>query len=57
MPVPIPVRTTASQKRAAPGRSSVEGMASPLGIDGVPGVVNAISAFLSLASFFQRTKI
>jgi hypothetical protein len=46
MPVPIPVRRTASQKRAAPGRWSVEGIASRLSVDGVLGVVNAISAFV-----------
>jgi hypothetical protein len=53
MPVPMPVSSTASQKRAAPGRWSVEGIASRRCVDGGLGVANALAA-LALVPLLQR---
>jgi hypothetical protein len=51
IPVPTPVRSTASQKRVAPGRTSVEGIASP----GAGGVLEGSSDMVSYRCSHSRS--
>src|SRR5271168_3809562 len=44
-PVPIPVRTTASQKSTAPGRRSVEGIMSRGLVDYAPGLIRIVPGY------------